>query len=342
MSSHWDGKRAWELAEAGRFPELLFRMEQSFGIDCRIDVEVYEDMLQPLARWDILGPRESHIAVGRRVGVEERINLNQRTFDTLPLVAAYHRECVQATGSVALSLEDWGLTPGLAFCSNNARQFLIPDPLFISTRGYEDVRRWYATNDIPWRDRIPAVFWRGHDFGPPVRDWRDLPRVRLCAIANEPPHSGFFDVGVSLHRGSLSFVEIQTSGLVRSAVPVRHFNRYRYHIDIDGRTNSWPGLFQKLLSGSPVLKVTSAGGYRQWYYDRLVPWQTFVPVAVDMSDLVEKAMWLRSHDEDARAIGAAGRALAESMTYDVELRGGAAVVTAAITAQHSVDADRDE
>jgi hypothetical protein len=187
-------------------------------------------------------------------------------------------------------------------------------------------------DDVPWAARTPAVFWRGHDFGPDGCDWHDLPRVRLCSLAEEGAHRHLFDVGLSPLRGRFTYKETGASSLVKDIVPVRNLNRYKYHIDIDGRSSSWPGLFQKLLSGSPILKVTSAGGYRQWYYDRLNPWQHYVPVATDMSDLVEKAEWLQSHDQEARAIGAAARVLAQSMTIDTELRSSVDTVTAAIVA----------
>jgi hypothetical protein len=71
----------------------------------------------------------------------------------------------------------------------------------------------------------------------------------------------------------------------------------KYQIDIDGNSSSWPGLFQRLLSGDTVLKVTSNKGWRQWYYDDLLPWENFVPVASDLSDLVEIVDWLVGHDE---------------------------------------------
>ena len=98
----------------------------------------------------------------------------------------------------------------------------------------------------------------------------------------------------------------------------------------EGNTNSWPGLFQKLLTGSPVLKVTSASGHRQWYYDRLKPWVNFVPVASDMSDLIEKVRWLQAHDDAARAIGDHGRTLARSLDYEGELKSASRTIEAAL------------
>jgi len=68
------------------------------------------------------------------------------------------------------------------------------------------------------------------------------------------------------------------------------------------------------LTGSPLLKVASRHGYRQWYYDRLKPWVHYVPVAADLSDLMARVEWLRANDQQARDIGQAGRDLAISMT----------------------------
>jgi len=112
-------------------------------------------------------------------------------------------------------------------------------------------------------------------------------------------------------------------------VPVHEFQKWRYQIDIDGNTNSWPGLFTKLLSGSTVLKVASPRGYRQWYYRKLVPWINFVPVASDLSNLVDRIRWLRANDDAAREIGRQGRILAESMDYESELNAAAIEIKAA-------------
>jgi hypothetical protein len=96
-------------------------------------------------------------------------------------------------------------------------------------------------------------------------------------------------------------------------------SRYKYQIDIDGNSNAWSALFQKLLSGSAVLKIASPHNFRQWYYDELTPWVNYVPVKADMSDLVEKINWLIDHEDEAMQIGINGRQLASKLTYDEEL-----------------------
>ncbi len=177
--------------------------------------------------------------------------------------------------------------------------------------------------------------WRGGTSGRPSDrsiGWRSLPRIRLCDIGRE--HPDIIDARIT-HIAQMPNVqaeeEIRNSGPTADFMPATEFNKFRYQIDIDGNTNSWPGLFQKLLTGSPVLKVASPGNYRQWYYDRLAPWVNYVPVATDMSDLVEKIEWLASHDDAvARAIGQQGKALAESLDYDGEVRRSIPIIAAAV------------
>ena len=96
-------------------------------------------------------------------------------------------------------------------------------------------------------------------------------------------------------------------------------------------------LFTKLLTGCPVLKVASRRGLQQWYYDRLRPWINYIPVEAEMEDLADKVLWLRSNDDVARRIGAAGRDLADSLTDPREIAGSAAVFAAAIRAARGDD-----
>ncbi len=184
---------------------------------------------------------------------------------------------------------------------------------------------------MPWEERIPKAVWRGATTGPYFEDWRRLPRIRLCEIGRTSPE--LIDAGVSVivqnyeTRGE----EILAAGYVKDWMPPEQFGKWKYQIDIDGNTNSWPGLFQKLLSGSPVIKVGSP--YRQWYYDRLIPWVNYVPCRADLGDLVSQIQWLIEHDEEAREIGLKGRELALSMIYEQEAAKAVPVIADAVAAQ---------
>jgi len=285
--------------------------------------------------WDVLLPERMRFTFDRSI-IDGDITNAQVTWFVwiLPLFATYARNWPGECGSVVFNQWDCGLSPGLAMCDSRPGYFLVPCNAFTRTHAYQFERDYFMHNDVPWASRKPIAFWRGSTTGhpsDPSLGWRSLPRIRLCEIAQL--HGDLIDAGIS---GVAQIADpaaepaIQASGLMRSFVPVTEFNKFKYQIDIDGNTNAWPALFQKLLTGSPVLKVASPYGFRQWYYDRLKPWINYVPVDSDMSDLVEKILWLKDHDAAARAIGEQGQALALSLDYEGELKRNVRTVAAAL------------
>jgi hypothetical protein len=258
----------------------------------------------------------------------------QRWLDMLPVCVHYLHSETPEPGKICINLDDKGSLRGLAFCDNRPDFFLIPDPGFVRSRGYSDIRDRFSALDVPWEQRAPVAFWRGGTSGSVENrelGWKSLPRIRLCEISMQ--HPKIVDAGISAVAQIPDIAnvrEIHASGLMRAYVPPTEIIRFRYQIDIDGNTNAWAGLFQKLLSGSAVLKVASPGNYRQWYYDELRPWRNFVPVESDLSDLVEKVLWLRTHDAHAREIGRRGKELAQSLSFDSELQRSETTITGAI------------
>jgi Glycosyl transferase family 90 len=269
-----------------------------------------------VVRWDILPSGD---------GSEHRFTFDARAYardDTrneilvfqweFPLLAHYASQVGQEHGSVLINRHDVGLIPGLAYCDSRPNFFLVPDSVFVPTRGYQHMREAFRNNDVRWVDRKPVAFWRGGTTGIPGRanDWSSLPRSRLCELARSHEQTGLFDVGytsvVQFQDAKAVEGEIRNAGLMLGFVKAEEWNRYKFHIDIDGNSNSWGGLFQKLLTGSPVLKVESLRGLVQWYYDELRPWHNYVPVAPDMSDLVDKVKWLNQNDRWQRRSAAAG------------------------------------
>lgn len=234
-----------------------------------------------------------------------------------PLWDAFMRSPDRMDGTVAVNLLDDGSWPGLAFCEHRPGYYLIPDSTFMGNEQYRQFRIDFAANDVAWRDRAPVAYWRGSTSGIPMDraiGWRSLPRVRLSEIA--ATHPDIIDAGitaVSQIDDPEAPADLQSRGLMRQRVSPLTYLTYRYQIDIDGNSNSWEGFYLRLLTGSPVLKVASPFGFQQWYYDRLRPWVNFIPVNANMTDLVEKVIWLRDHDDAAQKIGEAGRALAEAL-----------------------------
>jgi hypothetical protein len=235
-------------------------------------------------------------------------------------------------GRVVINFNDAGVEPGLAFSGDSPDYVLIPDPDFMKSRGYMRAREHFQRNLQSWDQRCAMVFWRGSSLGQKDQAIFDMPRARLCQLANSAPDA-LFDVGIAdvFDVSDSDADQLRASGLIKDRVPWKHLNKYRFHIDIDGHANSFAGLFLKLLSGGLVLKVASPHQYRQWYYDRLKPWENFVPVASDMSDLLQVAAYCRDHDELAQRIAKNGRQLALSLTFEKEFAGAVRAVQKAFS-----------
>jgi hypothetical protein len=106
-------------------------------------------------------------------------------------------------------------------------------------------------------------------------------------------------------------------------VPLADFQKYRFQVDIDGNSSSW-SLLQKLLMGSCVLKVIS--DWQQWYYKGLRPWEHYVPVKNDLSDLEERVEWCLANDTQGREIAATGTEYAQRIVFGTEIPKAAAAI----------------
>lgn len=94
-----------------------------------------------------------------------------------------------------------------------------------------------------------------------------------------------------------------------------HGSEYQFKyilVPISCGAYSTSGRFARLLaqSGSVILLQTSPFVYH--FSARLKPWVHYVPVSYALSDLTEKVIWLREHDDLARQIAANAKAFADS------------------------------
>jgi hypothetical protein len=249
-----------------------------------------------------------------------------RWIETLPLIAAVI--AARPEGSCLLNLGDEGHRPGLAFDARGPGYTLIPDYQYLMTGNYCDLARGFSARRRPWEERRPVAFWRGSTTGLDA-DVDALPRVRLCRVARTM--GPIADVGLTAVTANFASAEprLRAEGLFRDFVPNDRLDEYRVHIDIDGNSGPWTSLLGKLHSGSPVLRVTSELGFAQWYHGRLVPWEHYVPVRSDMTDLPALACQLLGDPALARRIGGAGQRFARSLRCDDEIANAVPSIVAA-------------
>lgn len=208
----------------------------------------------------------------------------------------------------------------------------LPDPHFFINEGFF-AERALAANPPAWGARSEALVWRGAMTGNgwfslaegDVQNLATIQRLRLVMAARS-----LDGVDAKLVEIPARFAEFaplaRRLGIVAGGLPAASWLDRRYALDIDGVTNTWSNLFVRLLFGCCVLKVQSQFGYRQWYYDDLRPFEHYVPVKADLSDLAEKWEWARTHPREAQAIAERGRDLALSMTFRREAGRAAALI----------------
>jgi hypothetical protein len=87
---------------------------------------------------------------------------------------------------------------------------------------------------------------------------------------------------------------------------------YKYHIDLGGGGGTtWTGTIEKLAM--PGLLFHHVTPTKDWFHDLLVPWEHYVPVSADLSDLRRKYDWAENHPVEARRIAENGTRFARWM-----------------------------
>ena len=213
-------------------------------------------------------------------------------------------------------------------------QIPIPDPHFFHQRGFPNQRKLGQVAK-PWSERSDRLVWRGGFNGAgrialepsEAGDLTVLPRQRMVFLLAGRPYCDVKFSEIAIDRGIWTET-FRRGGLLGDPVPEPFWLGSKYALDIDGHVNTWSNFLVRMLFGCCVLKVESQFGFRQWYYDRLRPFEHFVPVRADLSDLVEKIDWARSHQREAQTIAEAGQRFAMALDFEAGKRDAVQIISA--------------
>ncbi|KAJ7041646.1 glycosyl transferase family 90-domain-containing protein [Mycena alexandri] len=186
---------------------------------------------------------------------------------------------------------------------------------------------WWAgkfdyPNNIKWEDKKPVLYWRGESNGGHIRGtiYKTFPRFRLIELAALPENQGFLDVRMTGWHESHCTDDCDAEPIKKAynisgkVVPREDAYKYKYLLDVDG--NTFSGRYLGLLrSGGLVFKSTA---FTEFFTPWLVPFEHFIPVRPDLSDLMAKIAWARANDAEARRIQEAGRVFAERILTDAQ------------------------
>ncbi|XP_063617496.1 protein O-glucosyltransferase 2-like isoform X1 [Cydia splendana] len=207
---------------------------------------------------------------------------------------------------LVINLGDWPLIrkntellPVFSWCGSEDTMDIVMPTYDLTESTLENMGR--VTLDIlsvqgnvekPWEAREPRAFWRGRD--------SRAERLQLVDVARANPD--LFNVSLT---NFFFFLDKQEQyGPKSPHISFFKFFDYKYQINIDGTVASYR-LPYLLAGGGTVMKQTSP--YYEHFYGQLVPWEHFVPVSRDLSDLAQRARWARAHDEEALKIARNGR-----------------------------------
>jgi hypothetical protein len=103
---------------------------------CTVAPIVDEVFPLSVVRWDIESASRSRICLDRTLLTSDRLPFfAQRLAGALPIIEAAHTHGKLSPNSVLLNLDDMPLRRGLAFCSDNESDLLIPDSVFVREKG---------------------------------------------------------------------------------------------------------------------------------------------------------------------------------------------------------------
>ncbi|KAJ7638349.1 glycosyl transferase family 90-domain-containing protein [Roridomyces roridus] len=193
---------------------------------------------------------------------------------------------------------------------------VVPSEFYYSDSQYSP--KYGFSNDIPWVHKKSQLYWRGMTSGGWIYDdnYHSFPRFRLMDIARN--HTDIMDVKLSGFHEALCGEHCNATavkaeyGIYGEHSPREDVYRFKYLFDVDG--NSFSGRYHGLLkSGSLVFKSTI---FTEYFSDWLKPFEHYIPVLADLSDLPERVEWAIAHDEEAEAIQKAGKEFADRVITD--------------------------
>ncbi|KAJ7286536.1 hypothetical protein C8J57DRAFT_1216697 [Mycena rebaudengoi] len=154
-------------------------------------------------------------------------------------------------------------------------------------------RSWWSgkfayPNNIEWSDKDSRIYWRGTSSGGMIygSNYHNFTRYKLTKFAQE--HSDVVDAAITTWTWQLC-----SSGCDEDTI------RKEYNI-----------------SGNGAPAGRRATVFEEYFNDWIRPYEHYIPVLLDLSDLIEKVEWAKSHDAEARMIQERGRELAQRVMTD--------------------------
>ena len=170
----------------------------------------------------------------------------------------------------------------------------------------------FSDKEIPWKDKIETAMFRGKATGCYV-DFKN-PRLLITKINEEwnregCQYKGWIDAGISSSAmkdkktkdsEELTHIDLKKLGIKPlERIDMDDQRKYKYIFDIEGNSAAFR-LLATLSFKSVILKVESE--YKMWIDEFLIPYEHYIPVKKDFSDLAQILDWCHKHDKACERI----------------------------------------
>ena len=169
-----------------------------------------------------------------------------------------------------------------------------------------DTQNYKGNFSIPWEEKKNIAVFRGGSTGCGVSIDTN-PRLKVAYISYMSTPEDCIDAGITewnlrprkiSGEKYLKTIEIETLPFrLVNKLSAQEQSAYKYIIHIDGHVSAFR-LSIEMNMGCTILMVDSI--YRLWYKNMLKPYVHYVPVKGDLSDLLEKIKWCKSHDSECK------------------------------------------
>jgi hypothetical protein len=175
----------------------------------------------------------------------------------------------------------------------------------------------------PWNNKKPTAVFRGSSTGNGVTIETNLRlKISNLSIITKPDEKGipYLDAGITKWNARPRKIQgqqyLQTINIpdlpfdLSDSLTINEQSQYKYIVNIDGHVSAFR-LSSELSTGSVVLLAESS--WKLWFSEFLVPYEHYVPIKKDLSDLIDQIKWCRNNDEKCQQI--ASNALVFYNTY---------------------------
>lgn len=165
---------------------------------------------------------------------------------------------------------------------------------------------------VPWGDRVAVAFFRGTCTGSGTQIDTNQ-RLHLAHLSHVWQRPDLLDAALTgwnlrdkmTQHGLMTYIKKQVFPFYvgrDNFVPFSEQARYKYLIYVQGHSAA-SRLTYLLRIGACILKIeSSCEAPDLWYSSLLREWEHYIPVKADLSDLKEKIIWCKAHDELCRAV----------------------------------------